>query len=741
MLPGVTVIYGLNKVSKTSQNGNAAGKSYLTSSPADILYEEPIIGERKDKVKAGKRTLSLTNWEGKQVKIIREAKGKSDALRFIVGGKEVVPRKAADQKSYLQKVFPLTQDEYITYGHIDARKPHPLVMGSSAERKAFFTSFFNINRLDAERKIFQAELNGLKKVRASYAELLNVYEAHKKDLLSEEQVKDIERRIRKLRKKHRRLLASQREASQYSRIAAFLDSADKDLPDFLMLFENDKPELTEWKRLIRLAKLDLQDDEKRHEQAQRYADYRKANKAYENVFAELSDFTVKLLYVAGKGKPDREKALTKTKAEEAKYRAAESELKQLLAERADIYEIKKPKKVERPEGQEEGDIETLVRAFEHQLKHAQKFKEGRCEHCGSIVKVKDPKKLKRKIQELHDQLDHWAAYRKYKVKSKKWKQSRERLAELDKRIPQLRDAVIKGKILAKAHSELVNLPDVPEEFKGTKWLIEDTTKALQMDRDKIALLRKYKNAIPLLNEFASLSKKEQRRITELKKEGAFNSDLDELNNIQQRIANLESKLRLQETIKDRCLELKKRLKKLKLKLKNEKALKTLVEAYSDKAIKKMAIEAISDKLMKLVNQYARIVFPEDYRFTFDWTGTNVSLKVHRRYGKRVDVSDVRKLSGAESKLFTIVLVLSLLSFVPKKKRLNMIVLDEPTANFSRETTEAFTRLLPYLNKVIPSVIIVTPDSEERYHGAHEFTVVKVDGVASLRKGHPSQVSV
>jgi DNA repair exonuclease SbcCD ATPase subunit len=284
---------------------------------------------------------------------------------------------------------------------------------------------------------------------------------------------------------------------------------------------------------------------------------------------------------------------------------------------------------------------------------------------------------------------------------------------------------------------LVNVPDEPKPYNGKKFLVEDTTKAVKYCTDKVALFQRYKHAIPLLQEFASLSKEVQRQISQMKR--TSDDDYSEVETLQSKISKLETKLRLHESVKERCDELKQRLKKLKKKLKNEKALKLLIEGYSDKSIKKMVIEAISNKLMALVNQYARIVFPEDYKFTFDWIGSNISLKVHRRYGKRTDVSDVRKLSGAESKLFTIILVLALLSFVPKKKRLSFIVLDEPAANFSRETAESFVKLLPYLNKVIPSIIIVTPDSEERYAGAREFTVIKTDGVAKLVEGHPDNI--
>jgi hypothetical protein len=57
--PGVTAIYGLNKASgKNSQNSNGVGKSAAFHSLSEIIYEEPIVGEKQDSIKSGTRILS-----------------------------------------------------------------------------------------------------------------------------------------------------------------------------------------------------------------------------------------------------------------------------------------------------------------------------------------------------------------------------------------------------------------------------------------------------------------------------------------------------------------------------------------------------------------------------------------------------------------------------------------------------------------------------------------------------------
>jgi DNA repair exonuclease SbcCD ATPase subunit len=187
--------------------------------------------------------------------------------------------------------------------------------------------------------------------------------------------------------------------------------------------------------------------------------------------------------------------------------------------------------------------------------------------------------------------------------------------------------------------------------------------------------------------------------------------------------------------------MKDRLLEMRAELINEEPLKLLVEAYSDKAMKRMAIKSVSTKLMHEINKYAKLIFPEDFDFGFSWESSKISLTVTRKYrqGKKVKTltSDVRKLSGAESKLYTFILVLAHLTFVPARKRSNVLILDEPDSNMSAETSEAFKKLLPILNKVIPSIIVITPRTEQRYEGAQEFTVLKEKGEAKIVSGHPS----
>lgn len=82
-----------------------------------------------------------------------------------------------------------------------------------------------------------------------------------------------------------------------------------------------------------------------------------------------------------------------------------------------------------------------------------------------------------------------------------------------------------------------------------------------------------------------------------------------------------------------------------------------------------------------------------------------------------------------------------LTFVPPRKRINLLVFDEPSSNMHEETREAFYQFLQSMLTVIPSIIVVTPHSQEIYPDARAYTVVKEKGWSRLERGHPHSLEL
>ena len=186
--PGLSVIYGLNHTSgKQSKNSNWVGKSLFFSTVSELLYEEPIVGSKQDRIQEGSQGIVLEA-EGANYKITR-TDGK---YKIVKDGEAVDFRTKTKAQEFIRTLWPLTKEEYETFVHIDSRVPHPLVMGSTAVRKEFFTKFFGLDRVDAERKLYNAALTDLSKTQRARDTLRSTYEMITADIPTEARLAEME---------------------------------------------------------------------------------------------------------------------------------------------------------------------------------------------------------------------------------------------------------------------------------------------------------------------------------------------------------------------------------------------------------------------------------------------------------------------------------------------------------------------------------------------------------------------
>ena len=121
---GLSVIYGLNRsAGKNSKNSNWCGKSLFFSTIPEVLYDEPIVGTKQDKIKKGLQGLVISH-NNKTLKIIQ----KNNKLSLSVNGEKQDLFTKTKAKEIIQSFWPLSQEEYETFVHLDSRIPHPLVM-------------------------------------------------------------------------------------------------------------------------------------------------------------------------------------------------------------------------------------------------------------------------------------------------------------------------------------------------------------------------------------------------------------------------------------------------------------------------------------------------------------------------------------------------------------------------------------------------------------------------------------
>lgn len=668
IVPGVSILYGRNELSEG--NANAVGKSLVGRIIQSVFYEPEI---RTDKAKTGRQYVQFSN-RGRIVKFLT---GDLKDLKLTVDGEDKTARTKTATKAAAAELWGITQDEYQTYGHVDVAVPHPLVKGGSTARKAFFNSFFKLDRMDAEKKVFAKELSEIKKMKAAHAEVVAAFDAARVDMLSKTQRIELESRVVSLEGEAARLSRLYEKAKSSQRVLTFIELSGAKLTRVLKV----KP------RLVTQVKADLKAALLNEEQVLAYHEYRKDKKAYIEATAGL----------------DMDTPLDDLKTKATRY-------EKILALTEDNEpskpRSKKPQPVDRPDS-DLAEIESKVRQVKHALAHSKKFARGICETCGQSVDAADPDKLKKQLRRLTAELDAWAAFEDFKSQE----------AEYEKE-----DTVYRA--------EKEKYEGLVEEARSLKkWALLYEKRRFLREPEPVAK--------PIINEDPDTYRKElelstfywdnEDLVEEARNYKPIEFDDTELTKTQERLFKARARLDLHAAVKRRANQLRSRMAELESATKKQGALELILEAYNDKAMKRMAIEAISAHLMASVNKYAALVF-DDYKFEFVW-GAQIQILVHRPEG----TSDVRLLSGAESMLFTIILILSLLMFVPKSKRLNLLILDEPTASFHKATKERFIALLPYLTSIIPSVLIITPDSDFAVPNASRFTVVKTADGSTIRR--------
>jgi len=206
----------------------------------------------------------------------------------------------------------------------------------------------------------------------------------------------------------------------------------------------------------------------------------------------------------------------------------------------------------------------------------------------------------------------------------------------------------------------------------------------------------------------------------------------ELNSINNKIPKLTSKIDLAKASIKEYRKLKARRKELNKKASDVEILEMLVDAYSNRGIKFMIIKNIAALVEKNMNKYAPLVYPEKVDFKFSVVNDR-EFSILARIGKSSRYEDVRTLSGAESRAFSYLLPLALMPLIPKERRLNLMVLDEPTNNMGSARLELFVKnFVPKLNQLVPHLVIISTTTEQ-YKNCETYQVTKSKGKSVLEK--------
>lgn len=694
---GVSLILGRN-LDSSNQNTNGCGKSLFFSQLPELLIGEPTIGFKQDLIRKGHTSLTFKTGDN-TYKVTRQFKP-GEKIHIEKNGVDLEYRELSVAKAELRKLLPFNPEEVLSLLYLDSRIPHPLVRGSSSIRQKFFMDFFRMNSAPAMRKLIKADIDALSSKSGAY----KVHQERLKELKSKLDAHDLDQLLSRQEKVKSSLVKYEVKAKHYASLERIRDdyesikveaAALKDLgvsswreaQDEAVSIEEKlssvAEQLSQWKRYDSWV-----------ENQQELLTRKKEVKAALRAFPQQEALTVKQLTIS----------IDELVEDIDSYNAKLDKLKVRLREVSESVEdsarseLKAAKRKYKDLEEATGSCPTCGAAYDN--KHAKKelrivdgtitsiqvgLEEIGCRR-DALIEKKDSIEASLKIK--CETLEAWRKVRKLKNEQDSWEESETvKEPKTDKDILVERRAKLKAKYQTLLSSKPVFI--ALRDYKD-------------LSKDDLLLLRGESPTSKLL---------------------ALHEESGELKMQVEEVKELTAEYK----------KLKADLKSIESELDEKAALDVLFEAFSKKGVESLMIKLVCDRLEQQVNKYARLLFPEDFKFKFDLE-TQFNITVTRKYGKGEITSDVRKLSGAESLLFSLILLISLLAFVPPKNRTNLLILDEPQSTFGPEMKQSFNKFLPILNSVIPHIIVITPDpgpGEEYPKGTRVYTVQKKGGKSTI----------
>ena len=719
---GITYVQAHNKDAQNPDSPeratNGAGKSVLFGAIPEIVWGESPTGKDKTKIKQKSSKLRIELKEvGKNndTYLVTRTLGKKKSYSIQKNGKDIKVRTIALAQKRIKQLFGMSESDFYTRCYIDSLHLHPLITGSAAQRQEFFVDMFNLHSADSIRKLLTAEYREAQKHKSAYLEVKSLFNDLKDKTPKPSELEDKQSELKELTQKQERVLSKFR-LTQKTRDLVTFESDNKALIAKAIkydLVQNFEDTLSTLKR--RLAKEKSKEKKLRAWSLyqEKLIDYRKSTKP---VAEELD----KIIGNHWRSEIDLMYRKHKLSLElQASIKSLTEQLK--VASSAD-----KPKKVEQKDASKSKCL-VRVQRIREELQHIKQFKNGVCPTCGAKAKARDINEVKKDLSKWKSRLEQATLYEEYLEAKKNYKEKVQVKEELAKTLKASEDKLVSLEKWTKAYSLVRKLPDVPAPPGALRPDFEFSEDLVDKLKSRIDFADTVLPVVDKIVDVQNLSKSDR--------ESAKDFDIlgDKLTKLNNRVSNLTAEITSGQAALNQLSQLSNRGKALKKLSSDEPILKSLIGVYSNKGLKKLLIERHAKRLETQINKFRKLLFVEDFEFEFKYD-KHLELLVHRKRNGYVKTSDVKKLSGAEKRLFTILLVVSTITLLPANKRLNLLILDEPEANLGPSALASFVKALPVLNKIVKHIVVVTPRQDLEIPGARVYTVVKERGESKLVKG-------
>lgn len=787
---GITCIYGRNKDGGLDDlKSNGAGKSLLLTMLAETMMDQnPVLDGRHVVKESFFRKGAVSAVEFDDYKITKQLSGKTPKFELYKQiDDEWVPSKTRTKEYVTAKMgqlMPIGTDEFFTLYYVDSNRQSALQRGSHAKRLDLFSKLFNLDQYDLIQAQVKERLKVMRKLDGELQNLLNQIALVEPQIPADldSKVEDLEAK----QKKQRKLNQRRAEANRLLQLATTFRAHQRALTELNQFWH------------VRAADLARKDGKLKGVKNAPEPDWFDPEFLQELISAlnEGGSYIKKKLAVAyeqqaathkiddaRKRVADLEKATkgwTLPKVKEALNQARDNE--DLMADyRAELKEIDRQLKalieVDEPEHGYEGSRTIIKTAFpgvkleqlqahsKSELNAAQaiydmavrsesnfikKFADAEdgceCPTCHNQLDDKTLKMIKRSLAEVvkdkKKALTDIERVHAVVVSLIQWMDYNRELATLTNRraeltAPEEHDGP-DADTLSNLRADLKRL----DEERATLTELEALVEGEPLDVEELSDRRMaFKQAA--LNATSILQSR--RALQEAHEAEAGDYDLDDLqeglddvdktlDRLMKDVPALTQQVSLGQAKQRELKDLMAKKRRIEEQLFDQAPLKALDEAYGQKGLKNLAIQRVSSVIESNLNANASLLLAEKMRFEIRVSETEMHILAHREYGGESSDADIRRFSGAESRAVNMLLAMSILPLIPSDRRLNIMALDEPTANLDPPAIELFTdKFLPKLLELVPHVIVLSPERLNIDMDAETWCVTRENGRSVVAK--------
>lgn len=682
---GTTFFRGINY--DKGGNPNGAGKSTIFYGLEPVLLGDHVLSVRKNALKSVSSEATQISLRGMREKRDFKLVLKGTSLDVSIDGKKRDVREKGAARSLVEReILRMSPELWSSMVHCVGIAGNPLIRGTSAQRCQFIEKAFDLDRWAGKYKKVGDILSAMRRAAS------DLEDAKKElaDLKAPESVDDVRAELSEL--KERRDKLKKRLSVARAELSKFGGLPDK--PERSSAFYEDK---------VRQIEASLAQQSKLSAAYTRWSVAKKQQSAVDDERKNLTERVKKL----------SKQVPSTLSVEDLQEKKADlrSRVDELVAYQDVAATIKTWRKLASRIAERHGiryvgleELRSLSRSWCSALAKGG----SRCPVCGSKfrkeINASDIKELSRYVDDLPDSLaspKHDGDVDELQSRLRKIARQLEvsqKLAELRRRLKSLRDV------------------DVPD--------------AVDYDPDASSNLGRKLAAAKELARRAALWEKapqdfdvEACRSEVAKLEERLESTADRVAKLSESVARIEEQREAHKRAKNRVQSLS-----------EEVALhpvyRGLQSAYSSNG---MRLWLLSEMLEAIVTSLNSTVESTRERISYGYKlsrNRDLSLTASNLSG----TFDVRMLSGGEAGVFVINLAMAILPMLPDSKRVSTLILDEVDANASTQTRRIISNeFLPKLQKIVPSLWIVTPTSQQEFRmsGAREMLVEKRNAVSRL----------